>query len=83
MDRSLHLLQILEMKALVKEIAQPLDQPSVHFVEVVLGDGIPDFGENSAGIGRGINPLQVTSSTSPVSGRPLLSCTCFTALRVP
>src|SRR5215472_12416756 len=45
MDRSLHLLQILEMEVLVEEITEPPDQPSIHFVEVVLGDRVPDFGE--------------------------------------
>src|SRR5579864_4168050 len=33
------------MEVLLEEIAEPLDQPSVYFVEIVLGDRVPDFAE--------------------------------------
>ena len=43
MDRRLYLLQVLEMEVLVKEIAETLDEPSVHFVKIILRNRIPYF----------------------------------------
>src|SRR6185369_10511535 len=57
MNRSLNRLQVLKMQLLVEEISQTAYEPSIHFVEIILGDSIANFRKVQFLADEVLNPL--------------------------